>query len=47
MIRLKNFLNVKYFQSSNDGVILISMSIGIFLIISFYFFSDETRGQRA
>ena len=36
MIRLKNILNVKYFQSSNDGVILISMSIGIFLIISIF-----------
>ena len=38
MIRLKNILNVKYFQSSNDGVILISMSIGIFLIISIFTF---------
>ena len=38
MIRLKNILNVKYFQSSNDGVILISMSIGIFLIISVFTF---------
>ena len=38
MIRLKNILNAKYFLSSNDGVILISMSIGIFLIISIFTF---------
>ena len=47
MNKTKLTLLNKHISSSNDGVILISMSIGIFLIISiFTFFSDETWGKR-
>ena len=38
MNKIKNRLGKKMLSSSSDGVILISMSIGIFLIISIFTF---------